>query len=78
LKAFPNPANEQISFELLSDELLQSPFEITDMQGKNYFSSMVYSSNFSISTSHFPSGVYIYKILHSSGKVYRGKFVKEN
>jgi len=78
LKVFPNPANEQISFELLSDELLQSPFEITDMQGKNYLSSTVYSSNFSISTSHFPSGVYFYKILHSSGKVYRGKFVKEN
>lgn len=78
LKAFPNPANEQISFELLSDELLQSPFEITDMQGKKYFSSTVNSSNFSISTSLFPSGVYFYKILHSSGKVYCGKFVKEN
>jgi signal peptidase I len=78
LKVFPNPANEQISFEVLSDELLQSPFEITDMQGKNYLSSMVYSSNFSISTSHFPSGVYFYKILHSSGKVYRGKFIKGN
>jgi hypothetical protein len=78
LKVFPNPANEQISFELLSDELLQSPFEITDMQGKNYFSSTVNSSTFSISTIHFPSGVYFYKILHSSGKVYRGKFVKKN
>ena len=78
LKVFPNPTNEQISFELLSDELLQSPFEITDMQGKNYFSSAINSSNFSISTSQFPTGVYFYKILHSSGKVYRGKFIKEN
>jgi hypothetical protein len=48
------------------------------MQGKNYLSSTVNSSNFSIATSQFPSGVYFYKILHSSGKVYRGKFVKEN
>ena len=77
LKVFPNPANEQISFELLSDELLQAPFEITDVQGKNYFTSTINSSNFSISTSYYPSGVYFYKILHSSGKVYRGKFVKE-
>jgi hypothetical protein len=76
LKVFPNPANEQISFELLSDELLQAPFEIIDTQGKNYFTSTINSSNFSIVTSHFPSGVYFYKILHSSGKVYRGKFIK--
>jgi hypothetical protein len=77
LKLFPNPANEQISFELLSDELLQAPFEIMDVQGKNYFTSTINSSNFSISSSHFPSGVYFYQITPTSGKVYRGKFVKE-
>lgn len=76
LKVFPNPANEQISFELLSDELLQARFEITDIQEKNYFSSTINSSNFSISTSHFQSGVYFYQITPSSGKVYRGKFSK--
>ena len=76
LKLFPNPANEQISFELLSDELLLSPFEIKDMQGKNYFSSTINSSNFSISTSYYPSGVYFYQITHPSGKIFRGNFVK--
>jgi len=73
---FPNPANEQISFELLSDELLQASFEINDIQGKNYFTSTINSSNFSISTSHFPSGVYFYQIKHPSGKIFRGNFVK--
>lgn len=76
LKLFPNPTNEQISFELLSDELLQAPFEIVNMQGKNYYNSTINSSNFSISTIQFPSGVYFYQITHVSGKVYRGKFSK--
>jgi len=60
----------------LSDDLLQAPFEIMDVQGKNYYTSTINSSNFSIATSQFPSGVYFYQFTHSSGKIFRGKIVK--
>ncbi len=45
-KVFPNPVYEQIWFELLSDELLQSHFEIHDIQGKNYSVQQLTQLNF--------------------------------
>jgi hypothetical protein len=77
LKVFPNPATEQISFEVLSDELVNSQFEIVDIKGEIFYNSIINPPNFSVSINNLSPGVYFYDITHSSERVYRGKFVKQ-
>jgi hypothetical protein len=77
LKVFPNPATEQISFEVLSDELVNSQFEIVNIKGEIFYSSIIDSPSFSVSINNLSPGVYFYDITHSSERVYRGKFVKQ-
>jgi hypothetical protein len=77
LKVFPNPATEQISFEVLSDELVNSQFEIVDIKGEIFYNSIINSPSFSVSINNLSPGVYFYDIAHSSERVYRGKFVKQ-
>jgi hypothetical protein len=77
LKVFPNPATEQISFEVLSDELVNSQFEIVDIKGEIFYNSIINSPSFSVSINNLSPGVYFYDITHSSERVYRGKFVKQ-
>jgi hypothetical protein len=77
LKVFPNPATEQISFEVLSDELVNSQFEIVDIKGEIFHNSIIDSPSFSVSINNLSPGVYFYDITHSSERVYRGKFVKQ-
>jgi hypothetical protein len=77
LKVFPNPATEQISFEVLSDELVNSQFEIVNIKGEIFYSSIIDYPSFSVSINNLSPGVYFYDITHSSERVYRGKFVKQ-
>lgn len=77
LKVFPNPANEQISFEVLSNEIINSKFEIVDTKGEIFYSATINSSSFSFSINNLSPGVYFYEITNSSERVYRGMFVKQ-
>ncbi len=76
LRAFPNPTSNAISFEVLSDELVNTTLEIRNAQGKLYTKTAINEAVFSIETSSFPDGIYFYDIQLTSGKKLHGKFMK--
>lgn len=74
LKVFPNPAGEFITIEI-SDELLQTPFVITDANGKRMLSGKFDFRQKRINISGLPSGVYFITPLVSHSRAL--KFIKK-
>lgn len=75
VSAFPNPANESITFNIESDE---NEFELTvfDVTGRVIIDMKLLDSATSIDLRSFSNGVYSYTIRSESGAFYSGKFSK--
>lgn len=75
VSAFPNPANESITFNIESDE---DEFELTvfDVTGRVIIDMKLLDSTTSVDLRSFSNGVYSYAIRSESGAFYSGKFSK--
>lgn len=77
LKVYPNPATDFVTFEFSKDQKFSGNLQITNVNGKVFYSSNVNENNqnkMTISTSSWPTGLYFYSI-NSNKLKFAGKII---
>lgn len=64
---FPNPASDKIIFDMKKNLQEEISIDITDVNGRNVYSSKISESEFEISVAEFLSGQYFYSIRNRQG-----------
>jgi hypothetical protein len=78
VRAYPNPASEQIRFELLGDEPLAYTLSVIDMWGRTVREvSVVAGEAAMVDVRGWAAGVYVYRVRSVRGAEIGGRFVVE-
>ncbi|MFM9944521.1 MAG: T9SS type A sorting domain-containing protein [Bacteroidia bacterium] len=67
-RAFPNPATNQVTLEILSSKLRDSKYTISDIQGKIYNTSL-FSNIVSLDLTTYPNGVYLISFFNTNDEI---------
>jgi photosystem II stability/assembly factor-like uncharacterized protein len=78
VSAYPNPFNDQISFEISTKHLINSrmTLSIVDVLGKQILREEFIGDNHNTVVSELQKGIYFYKIENSNGVIGTGKLMK--
>lgn len=71
---YPNPASVQITVQK-PENVAECQIEIYNLQGQIIREQLISQSQTQINTSHFPSGIYTYRIYGETNMLQTGKFV---
>ena len=75
-KVYPNPAKDQVSFQLPNDISLQDfSLSIFNSVGERIKNVLLQSTTTSISLNGYKAGMYVYKIMNKEQIIYTGKFI---
>lgn len=79
VKAYPNPASDQIQFEIHIDQPSASTLYITNMLGQEMSETFIPQpiTNTSIDVRGWPTGLYVYRVSAENGFEMAGRFVVE-
>jgi hypothetical protein len=74
---YPNPGNDYLHISVSEDMLLPLRYELSTVSGQRIMTGYHGTSDLlSVETNHLSSGMYIFRLMDKSGKVWQGKWVK--